>query len=299
MVPTQIDEDRVDFSVADVPRIRPRYSLLDAKPMCVLILTLQSSLFWEPQARISRFKWSDLVFLESNNKFMQAILQQTAQLSPAIPSQTGISDLRLHKNPGLLLLACGTDTCCFCCRVRETTCVGLSGWRENTKMWSRRRTFSLSEIETRSRGPATEIPPPPTVILNGRTWCETAQNQLLSEPTTPAPHLDDVQTQLSSELRIQLEAPSRGSEPEQEEGGVSRRGSPLLSLPIWPLGWQEQPLRSPLRPSATCWPWCCALPSSSSSYGRWVWPKLSSSSLFSATLNLSTKKNCYSSAEHF
>lgn len=37
MVPTQIDEDRVDYSVADASGTRHRYSLLDAKTRSVLI----------------------------------------------------------------------------------------------------------------------------------------------------------------------------------------------------------------------------------------------------------------------
>lgn len=37
MVPTQIDEDRADYSVADACGTRHRYSLLDAKTRSVLI----------------------------------------------------------------------------------------------------------------------------------------------------------------------------------------------------------------------------------------------------------------------
>lgn len=43
-----------------------------------------------------------------------------------------------------------------------------------------------------------------------------------------------------------------------------------LSRPILLSGWRAQPWRSPLRPSATCSPWCCVPLSSSLSYGRWV-----------------------------
>lgn len=37
MVPTQIDEDKVDYSVADASGTRHRYSLLDTKTRSVLI----------------------------------------------------------------------------------------------------------------------------------------------------------------------------------------------------------------------------------------------------------------------